>query len=259
MRLARRSIEKPVYKEKMRLRSYGVATADSTVFMELKRKYRQLVYKRRAAMSLREAKRYLDGGAEPERATQITREIDYFRSVNPGIAPSVFIASERSAFYAKDDPSFRMTFDTAIVWRKTDLSLTSRTYGESLLGPDQVLLEVKSSGAIPLWLISTLSQNRIFKTSFSKYGSAYVRMMSQIGSGSAVGAPDGIYAQGLSRPGDASPTGGFEPAAWAPGQRPATSSAKGGRDSDGLVAANGHLRHTDSEALAHISGGDLGV
>ena len=38
-RLIRRSLEKPVYKEKMRIRCYGPAHPDSPVFVELKKKY----------------------------------------------------------------------------------------------------------------------------------------------------------------------------------------------------------------------------
>ena len=54
-RLARRSIEKPVYKEKLRIRSYEKASGASPVFVELKKKYKGVVYKRRISMPEREA------------------------------------------------------------------------------------------------------------------------------------------------------------------------------------------------------------
>ena len=34
-------------------------------------------------------------------------------------------------------------------------------------------MEVKTTGAYPLWLASALSENRVFPVSFSKYGRVY--------------------------------------------------------------------------------------
>lgn len=67
--MIRNSIEKPIYKEKLRLRSYGTPSADDKVFIELKKKYRGVVYKRRTAMTLREAEMFLSGKLLPK--TQI--------------------------------------------------------------------------------------------------------------------------------------------------------------------------------------------
>lgn len=170
--LIRRSIEKPVYKEKLRLRSYGVADADTEVFIELKKKYDSVVYKRREGMTERELENYLSTHI-PTKDTQIMREIDFAMKRYPDIAPSVLISYDREAFYSKTDFDFRMTFDENILWRTEDLSLCSGIYGNPLLLPDQVLLEVKTADAIPLWLVHTLSELGIRKTSFSKYGTAY--------------------------------------------------------------------------------------
>lgn len=171
--LIRRSIEKPVYKEKLRVRSYSAATSDSTVFVELKKKFKSTVYKRRIDMTWQQACDYLAGRAPAPKPGQISREIDYFRQLYPGLEPAALIAYDREAYFGREDGSFRITFDENIRWRDHDLSLCGDTGGEPLLGRDEVLAEIKTSGAIPLWLTHFLTVNRINKTSFSKYGNAY--------------------------------------------------------------------------------------
>lgn len=170
--LARRSMEHPLYKEKLRLRSYGIADSDSTVFVELKKKYDSVVYKRRIAVTEDAAERYLLGHI-PVADTQISREIDYCMSHYPGLAPKVLLSYEREAFYGKNDHGLRVTFDHDILWRDTDVSLKDGVYGAPLLADDEVLMEVKTGGALPLWLAHLLSENEIYHTAFSKYGSAY--------------------------------------------------------------------------------------
>lgn len=178
--LIRRSIEKPVYKEKLRIRSYGVATSDSSVFVELKKKYKKVVYKRRISLPESDAMKYLKTG-EIENHTQITNEIDYFKTCYPGLAPAMLLSYEREAYYGKDDPDFRITFDTNVLWRDYDLTLTKGIYGRPLLTSDQILMEVKAAEAIPLWLVKLLSDNQIYKTSFSKYGTAYRTLFEEKG------------------------------------------------------------------------------
>lgn len=173
--LIRRSIEKPIYKEKLRLRSYGKATPEKQVFPELKKKYNGIVYKRRLDMTEKKAMACLSGKMSfPD--TQIGREISYCFERYRGLAPRVFLSYEREAFYAKDSGDFRMTFDENILWRDYDLSLCNGSYGAPILDSGRVLLEVKTSGSIPLWLTKWLSENKIYKTSFSKYGNAYMEM-----------------------------------------------------------------------------------
>ena len=174
--LIRRSMEGPLYKEKLRLRSYGVAKADSKVYIELKKKFEGVVYKRRVEMTEEESTRYLVNG-ESGMDTQITREIDYCMERYHGLAPSCFLSYDREAYYGKDDHEFRMTFDENILWRDYDLNLHSGTYGEPILEPDQVLMEVKVLDHMPMWLVKFLSGNQIYKTSFSKFAKAYERMM----------------------------------------------------------------------------------
>lgn len=173
--LIRRSMDHPMYKEKLRLRSYGVADENSTVFVELKKKYDSVVYKRRVAMTEKEALEYLLNHRKVM-DTQITREIDYCMDVYKGIAPAMLLSYEREAYYARDDREFRVTFDQNILWRNYDLSLHEGIYGNPILKDNQVLMEVKTAGAIPMWMVRFLRDNEIYKTSFSKYGTAYRKL-----------------------------------------------------------------------------------
>lgn len=176
--LIRRSLDKPLYKEKLRLRSYGVATADTTVFVELKKKYQSIVYKRRIGMTEEEASRYLLKH-EQVTDTQISREIDYCMKHYPLLAPRMLLSYEREAYYAVDDPDFRITFDEQILWRDHEVNLTSGIGGTAVLPDDTILMEVKTAGAIPLWLVHLLSEEHIYKTSFSKYGTAWKQKQKQ--------------------------------------------------------------------------------
>ena len=170
--LIRHSIEAPVYKEKLRLRSYGVPGEDDTVFIELKKKYKGMVYKRRLAMGAKAAAAYLAGEAPPPERSQMTREIDWFLRENK-VSPKAFIACDRHAWVAKDDPELRITFDENLRWRDRDLDLTLGSEGESLTGPGCVLMEIKIPGTAPLWLAHLLSESALFPTGFSKYGTCY--------------------------------------------------------------------------------------
>lgn len=171
--LIRRSIEKPVYKEKLRIRSYSKATEDNEVFVELKKKYKHIVYKRRVTIPNDEATKWLSGEINLTKNNQITNEIDYFLGFYNSLHPSIFLSYEREAYYSLDGTDFRVTFDDEILCRQNDLSLASDVYGERILPDDKVLMEIKCSGGIPLWMTEILSKEKIYKTSFSKYGTAY--------------------------------------------------------------------------------------
>ncbi len=191
--LARRSLDKPMYKEKLRLRSYGIADDDSQVFVEIKKKFDGVVYKRRVRMLLPQARVFLPGSftgspvaagflqrsfrgnlKEGSTKAQIVSEIDYFIGYYTGIRPAMMLQYERDAFYAKDDHEFRITFDDNIRWRTDDLRLDKGYYGNRLLDRNYVLMEVKVGAAMPDWFVRILTENRIYKTSFSKYGTAYL-------------------------------------------------------------------------------------
>ncbi|MCC8156863.1 MAG: polyphosphate polymerase domain-containing protein [Oscillospiraceae bacterium] len=170
--LIRASLEKPVYKEKLRMRSYGVPTDESRVFVELKKKYDGVVYKRRTVMAAADAVAYLRDGVLPEDENQICHEIDWFmQSYRP--TAKVFIAYDRTAFAGRDDPELRITFDRNLRWRDTALDLRAGDYGAPLLPPEQTLMEIKIPGAAPTWLAHLLSECGVFATSFSKYGACY--------------------------------------------------------------------------------------
>lgn len=176
-RLIRRSIEKPIYKEKLRIRSYKQATSESTVFVELKKKYDSVVYKRRISTNEKNAMDWICNKTSCGSGTQISNEIDYFLGFYENLRPAVFLSYEREAFYSKDGSDFRVTFDDNILYRQEDVSLTSEVYGTPLLEKNKVLMEIKCSGGIPLWMTGVLSAEHIYKTSFSKYGTAYQKMI----------------------------------------------------------------------------------
>ena len=175
-RLIRHSIEKPVYKEKLRIRSYRRARPDSLVYVELKKKYDAIVYKRRLPLSEAEAMEWVTGKRCGERS-QISDEIDYFLAYYRTIHPALFLSYEREAYYCRQGGDFRVTFDDRILARQEELSLDSEIWGVPLLEEGKTLMEIKCSGGIPLWMTQALSREKIYKTSFSKYGTAYQTMI----------------------------------------------------------------------------------
>ena len=172
-RLVRRSIEKPVYREKLRVRSYQQISADGNVFVELKKKFDGIVYKRRLLLPNQAALAWLSGENHCGQHTQIAKEIDYFLKLYGSLRPKVFLSYEREAYYSKDGSDFRVTFDDTILCRQEDLSLASPAYGTRILPEGMTLMEIKCGGGIPMWMTRALSKERIYKTSFSKYGTAY--------------------------------------------------------------------------------------
>ena len=174
--LARRSMDKPKYKEKLRMRSYGLPQPETTVYLELKKKLRGVTYKRRIPMSYAEAERYLLSSEASGERSQIMQEIDYFISqYNP--SPKILLFYERVALYGAEDEELRITFDRSIRWRAHDLRLSMGDEGELLLPPDMRLMEIKIPDAFPLWLSKLLSELKIYPTSFSKYCTAYTRLL----------------------------------------------------------------------------------
>ena len=170
--LIRASIEKPEYKEKLRVRSYGVPDDDGKVFVELKKKYDGVVYKRRVTTSAGLYSSFLKGFAPAERKTQITKEIDYFQSFYRS-TPKAFIAYDREAYAGAEDENLRITFDTNIRYRLDELDLRSGDHGEPILDDGKILMEIKIPDVCPLFLSKILTELKIYPTSFSKYGTCY--------------------------------------------------------------------------------------
>lgn len=202
-RMVRRSLEKPMYKEKLRLRSYGTPEDTSTVFPEIKKKAMGIVYKRRISLPYQKAVSFLSGqqiasvthNTAPERpdrahedshnapdskfdgtTQQIFHELDWMLASYEDLAPRVFLSYERDSYKGIADPSLRLTLDQDILFRTDRLDLREGAFGEAILLPDQTLMEVKISNAAPLWLAQALSEIGIFPVSFSKYGRAYERI-----------------------------------------------------------------------------------
>ncbi len=175
-RLVNASIEKPLFKEKMRLRSYGPATDDSPVFLELKRKAYGIVYKRRVQTTIPLAEKFFAGYGDICAGGQINREITYFRDLYGSLAPSCLIICERTAFF-EPEGDLRLTIDNAPRYRTNRLDLRASMDGIPLLPSGFSILEVKVQEAVPLWLSAILDEGKIYKNSFSKYGNAYMEQL----------------------------------------------------------------------------------
>ena len=171
-RLIRASLEKPAYKEKLRVRSYGVPTETDRVFVELKKKYDGVVYKRRVTMRADEAAPFLACQLPDGSFGQIGQEIRWFQR-HYRTQPGVFIAYDRLAFAGQEDPQLRLTFDTNLRWRDTQLDLCMGDWGAPILQGEDILMELKLPEACPLWLTHALTEVGAFPTSFSKYGTCY--------------------------------------------------------------------------------------
>jgi len=174
--LVRNSLSKPKYREKLRIRAYGVPDSDAKVYLELKKKVFGLVNKRRTSLKLHEAYEFVRTGQAPEYRKgmnqQVIQEIDYFLS-RYALQPMVYLAYDRIAMFCKGNRDLRITFDTNIRSRRHDLKLECGDYGEQLIERGQWLMEVKAEKTIPVWLSKLLSEHQMYRTSFSKYGNEY--------------------------------------------------------------------------------------
>jgi len=180
--LIRKSLEKPVFKEKIRLRSYGQVALTDKVFLESKKKFDGVVNKRRTNFILQDVYKYFEDGSIPDYPKlnrQVMKEIDYIMHFYP-LKPKLFLSYDRYAYFEKNNSDFRLTIDTNIQTRRTDLRLDSPAYGDQLLEPGQWLMEAKAFKAFPLWFVRFLSSRKIYKISFSKYGREYKKYSGRI-------------------------------------------------------------------------------
>ncbi len=178
-RLIRASLEKPRFKEKIRLRAYGSADNGTPVFLELKRKMDGVVYKRRVKTTIPLAERFMSHKCDVCAPGQIGRELKAFRDRYETLLPACLILYERTAFETPED-GLRLTIDENPRFRTDHLSLTHSADGASLLPPGCAILEIKLRSAMPLWLAHTLSEGQIYKQSYSKYGEAYIQQQMQV-------------------------------------------------------------------------------
>jgi len=178
--LIRKSLAKPGYREKLRLRSYDIPAKDSQVYVEIKKKCNGLVNKRRSALNLEEAYTFLAGGTVPQTKpymnVQVLREAAYLMK-RARLQPALYISYERRAYFGIEQKDLRVSFDTNILTRRSGLRLESGAFGEPLLDAGLHLMEIKVERSIPLWLCRLLSEYRIYPVSFSKYGTEYTRMI----------------------------------------------------------------------------------
>ena len=170
--LINKSIEKPKFKEKIRLRAYGPATDTSPVFLEVKRKLDNIVYKRRIRTTEKEVNEFLKGDYEFEKE-QISRELKAFKEEHPNLEPKYLIIVDRTAYY-QEDSDLRITIDTNPKYRTTKLDLHSGFDGIPLLEEGGAILEIKVQYSVPVWLSEILAKGKIYKTSFSKVGAAHI-------------------------------------------------------------------------------------
>lgn len=169
--LIRKSIEKPRYKEKFRLRGYGEVQEESPVYLEIKKKYKGVVYKRRMEVSMRQARGYLEQGTGLKSRGQILNEIDYFiKFYQP--KPKVYLAYDRTAYVGNEDENLRITIDQNIRSRVHRLELSYDGECE-MLNPEEYLMEIKVPVSYPVWLANLLSRLKLYPVSFSKYGAVY--------------------------------------------------------------------------------------
>ena len=175
-----RSIQKPVYKEKLRLRGYGVPQPTDKVFIEIKKKYDGVVNKRRSKIVLKDAYEFVKNGKmnviEDYMNEQIIREIEYFLAINE-IIPALYLAYDRYAYFDRTDSDFRLTFDTNIRTRRHDLGLELGSHGDRLIDEGKWIMEIKATNAVPLWFARVLSKYEIYPMSFSKYGTEFLRSL----------------------------------------------------------------------------------
>ena len=167
----RKSMERPLYKEKLRLRCYGMPDESGHMFLELKKKYTGVVYKRRIALPIPALSQPLRDVLEPNNA-QIARELDFYLQSNP-VMSKMFISFRRTAYAGIGDEWLRVTFDTDIRYRSEKLDFSNPTFGQAVLQSGYQLMEIKTQTSIPLWLSRALSENSIFRTSYSKYGTCF--------------------------------------------------------------------------------------
>lgn len=177
----RTSLGKPAYKEKLRLRAYGTVSDSSEAFLEIKKKFKGVVYKRRLELPYKQLHDYVTYSAPPdvtEKNRQVFEETDYFIR-RLGLKPAIVLCYDRQAFYGNDDKEFRVTFDGNIRHRRSELDLRRGDYGELLPNQPFRVMEVKSAGGVPMWLVKILSENKIYAASFSKYGNVFLNEIQQ--------------------------------------------------------------------------------
>lgn len=174
--LIRHSITKPIFKDKIRIRSYNIPTIDSNIFLEIKRKYDGVVSKRRIQIKLSDFYKYLNNSNTSIDECQVKKELDYYFK-HYKLKPTMFLSYYRRAFYDKENRDFRLTFDSHVLARDYELEIEKGNYGVHIFEKNKYIMEVKTMGAIPIWFVKLLNQIQIGPCGFSKYGAAYTQLI----------------------------------------------------------------------------------
>ena len=174
--LIRHSITKPIFKDKIRVRSYNTPRLEDDVYLEIKRKYDGVVSKRRIKIKLRDLYKYLNDKEIEIDNPQVEKELNYYFDYYK-LKPTMYLSYYRRAYYEKDNKDFRLTFDSNIIAREYDLNLEKGNYGENIFEEDKYIMEVKTLGAMPIWFVKALNEFKISPCGFSKYGEAYTQLI----------------------------------------------------------------------------------
>ncbi|MBF0713381.1 polyphosphate polymerase domain-containing protein [Gemella sp. GH3] len=175
--MIRSAKDKAEYKEKLRMRSYDkYPNDDSKVFLEIKKKYEKVIYKRRIATSLRKGNEYLLHRHNVLGNSQIKNEIDWLFQTNKSLKPMMYIYYDRYSYKGKDNEDLRITIDSNIKYRNYDLDIKKGIYGNNIIDDNLVIMEIKVSGAYPIWLSEALNKYEMYPRGFSKYGTAYQKL-----------------------------------------------------------------------------------
>lgn len=165
------SMDKPVFKEKVRLRSYKIPALKEEVFLEIKEKFKGIVGKRRIKMTLQEFYDYYENN-KYDKNNQIMKEIDYYFKLYD-LKPFIYIAYDRISYRGIENDNLRITIDSNLRSRNEDLRLELGDAGKKYFEEDFYIMEIKTLGAMPLWLVRSLSELKIYPASFSKIGKIY--------------------------------------------------------------------------------------
>lgn len=190
------SIDRPLFKEKLRARSYG---GFDKVFLEIKTKIKGAAYrddflekddfeydnnfgfKRRVLITHKDFNELLKNKTSVEELAsrkieektdlQIAKEVDYIiKKFN--LKPKILIYYNRESFTGEND--LRITFDKNLRFRHENIRFRKKSEDKSFFKNEKnIIMEIKASDAMPLWLVKTLSAAHIYPEQFSKVGKVY--------------------------------------------------------------------------------------
>lgn len=170
------SIAKKNGREKIRMRIYDAQpSASSQAFLEIKKKENKIGYKYRLTSNPLSVTNYIEKGVIDQTITDemVTSELERLRERYGTIKPMMYIYYDRVSYKGIEDKKIRLTIDKNLLYRHYDVAATEGKFGEALLDPNKVIMEIKVPEQLPDWLLALLEKYQLEKQSFSKYGNAY--------------------------------------------------------------------------------------